>query len=57
MDTNFIVRGILIGGSFGALAVSFGIIQTSMFVGIGVGIIAGFLAGLTRVIINHLRKK
>ena len=57
MDTNFIVRGILIGGSFGALAVSFQLIETSMFMGIGAGIVAGFLAGLTRTFINHFRNR
>lgn len=57
MDTSFITRGILIGGSLGALAVSFQMIEMSMFMGIGAGIVAGFLAGLTRTIINHLRNK
>lgn len=57
MDSNFLVRGILIGGSMGALAVSFGIVETSMFVGIGAGIIAGAFAGVTRMIIDYLRSR
>ena len=43
---NFVVRGILIGGSIGVFAALLGI-SDSMFRCVGLGMIAGFLAGLT----------
>lgn len=43
---DYIVRGILIGGSVGVFAALLGILQ-SIFWGCGMGMIAGFLAGIT----------
>ena len=43
---DYIVRGILIGGAVGAFGAMLGF-SRSMFWGTGVGMIAGFLAGLT----------
>lgn len=57
MYKNYIARGILIGGSMGALAVIFKLMDVPMFIGIGMGMIAGCLAGVTRLIINRLRNK
>lgn len=51
-----IVRGILIGGALGAFAAIFGY-SDSMFFAIGIGAMAGFLAGLTRVAFDNKRKK
>ena len=46
-----ITRGILIGGALGAFSNLFGITQ-NMFVAVGIGAIAGFLAGLTRAFLD-----
>lgn len=43
---DYIARGILIGGSIGVFAGLLGLVQ-SLFWGCGLGMIAGFLAGLT----------
>lgn len=43
---KFIVRGILIGGSLGVFAALLGV-SDNMFRSVGLGMIAGFLAGLT----------
>lgn len=51
-----ITRGILIGGALGAFGYMMGYAQ-SMFVAIGVGAIAGFLAGLTHAAFDKRRKK
>lgn len=53
MVADRISRGILLGGSFGALSAIFGFSE-SMFMSIGVGMFAGLLAGLT---LAHLDKK
>lgn len=52
-SSDYITRGILIGGSVGVLAALLGILH-SIFWGCGLGMIAGFLAGLT---IASKRKK
>lgn len=57
MGSSFITRGILIGGSLGALATAFGIISTPYFASIGFGMIGGLFAGITRVLLNSRRKK
>lgn len=44
--SDYIVRGILIGGSIGVFAALMGILS-NLFWGCGLGMIAGFLAGLT----------
>lgn len=51
-----ITRGILIGGALGAFGYLFGYAQ-SMFMAVGVGAIAGFLAGLTHSALDKRRKK
>lgn len=51
-----ITRGILIGGALGAFSVLFGFME-SMFMGVGMGAGAGFLAGLTRALMDKDRKK
>lgn len=43
---NYLVRGILIGGSIGAFAALFGLVD-NMARAVGLGMFAGFLAGLT----------
>lgn len=55
MGSNRISRGILIGGALGAFSAIFGI-SGSMFVGVGVGMIAGFFAGLTLAYRDKKRK-
>lgn len=45
-SSDYIVRGILIGGSLGVFAALLGILP-SIFWGCGLGMIAGFFAGLT----------
>lgn len=47
-----IVRGILLGGSLGALC-ALAEIAPSMLIAVGVGAVAGFLAGLTRVLVDR----
>lgn len=56
MGSNRITRGILIGGALGAFSAIFGI-SANMFIGVGVGMIAGFLAGLTLMYRDNRRKK
>ncbi|MDL2316000.1 hypothetical protein LJC59_02845 [Desulfovibrio sp. OttesenSCG-928-A18] len=51
-----ITRGILIGGALGALSVVFGYSE-SMFIAIGLGAVAGFLAGATHALLDKKRKK
>lgn len=51
-----ITRGILIGGAVGAFSVIFGF-TSSMFISVGIGMAAGFLAGLTRAIADRKNKK
>ena len=51
MGANSITRGILIGGSFGAMAVAFGLVEHGYFMATGFGAIMGFLAGVTHVLI------
>lgn len=51
-----IVRGILIGGSLGAFSALFGYSE-SMFMAVGIGAIAGLLAGLTHALLDKRRKK
>lgn len=51
-----ITRGILIGGALGAFGYLFGYAQ-SMFMAVGVGAIAGFLAGLTHSVLDKRRKR
>jgi hypothetical protein len=51
-----VVRGILIGGALGAFSNIFGYTE-SMFMAIGVGAVAGFLAGLTHAALDRKRKK
>jgi hypothetical protein len=48
-----ISRGILIGGAVGAFSVVFGFTE-SLFASVGVGMIMGALAGLTR---NRLERR
>jgi hypothetical protein len=50
-----LARGILIGGAVGALYVVFGY-GSNMFLAVGAGALAGFLAGLTRAILDKRRK-
>ena len=49
---RFIVRGILIGGAIGLMASWFG--YPAMF-SLGLGMIAGFLAGVTRYCMERRR--
>lgn len=51
-----ITRGILIGGALGAFSAIFGFTE-SMFVAVGMGAGAGFLAGLTHAVLDKKRKK
>lgn len=51
-----ITRGILIGGALGAFAHFFGYSE-SLFIAVGVGAIAGFLAGLTHAFLDKRRSK
>lgn len=51
-----IVRGILIGGALGAFSAIFGL-TGNMFVAIGMGAAAGFLAGLTHAALDKKRKQ
>lgn len=51
-----IVRGILIGGALGAFAAMFGYTD-SMFYAVGIGAVAGFLAGLTRAAFDGKKKE
>ena len=44
---DYIVRGILIGGSLGVLVGITGVVAVDIFRSAGLGMIAGFLAGLT----------
>ena len=53
---GFISRGILIGGSLGALSVIMGF-TTNYFFSIGYGMLAGFFAGLTRFLLKKRREK
>ena len=43
---DYITRGILIGGAVGAIGALFGF-SRSIFWGTGIGMIAGFMAGIT----------
>ncbi len=45
-SADYIVRGILIGGAFGAFGALFGF-SDSLFRAVGVGMLGGFFAGLT----------
>ncbi len=56
MGMERMTRGILIGGALGAFSVVFGI-SNSMFFAVGVGMVAGFLAGLTHAYLDKQRKK
>lgn len=51
-----LVRGILIGGALGAFSAIFGLTE-NMFVAIGMGAAAGFLAGLTHAALDKKRKQ
>lgn len=51
-----ITRGILIGGALGAFGYFFGYSE-SLFIAVGVGAIAGFLAGLTHAYLDKRRGK
>ena len=51
-----ITRGILIGGSLGAFSALLGFTE-SMFFSTGVGMIAGFFAGITMASIDKRKKK
>ncbi|MDR0828450.1 MAG: hypothetical protein LBN33_11385 [Desulfovibrio sp.] len=50
-----IVRGILIGGAVGALSALAGY-SSNMFLAVGAGALAGFLAGLTHALLDKRRK-
>ena len=50
-----VTRGILIGGALGAFSNLFGVTE-NMFIAVGIGAIAGFLAGLTRAFLENRRK-
>ena len=50
-----IARGILIGGALGAFSHIFGFTE-NMFMAVGIGAVAGFLAGLTRFFVDNKRK-
>ncbi len=45
MQKNYLVRGIVIGGSLGVLAGVFGLVDMAR--GAALGMVAGFFAGLT----------
>jgi ABC-type uncharacterized transport system permease subunit len=51
-----IVRGILIGGAIGAFSTIFGL-TGNMFVSVGLGAIAGCLAGITHAVLDKKRKQ
>lgn len=51
-----IVRGILIGGALGAFAALLGYTD-SMFYAVGIGAVAGLLAGLTRAAFDNKKTK
>ena len=51
-----IVRGILLGGSLGAIC-ALTDIAPNMIIAVGVGAVAGFLAGLTRVLVDRRKKR
>ena len=50
-----VTRGILIGGALGAFSHIFGVTE-NLFMAVGIGAIAGFLAGLTRAFMDKKRK-
>lgn len=50
-----VTRGILIGGALGAFSHIFGITE-NLFMAVGIGAIAGCLAGLTRALVDKKRK-
>ena len=50
-----ITRGILIGGALGAFSHLFGFTE-NMFMAVGIGGLAGLLAGLTRAFIDTKKK-
>ena len=50
-----ITRGILIGGALGAFSHIFGVTE-NLFMAVGIGGIAGFLAGLTRAMLEKRKK-
>jgi hypothetical protein len=54
--TERIARGILIGGALGAFSVVFGYMD-NMFMAVGMGAGVGFLAGLTRALLDKRRGK
>lgn len=51
---DYITRGILVGGALGVFSALLGITR-SIFWGCGLGMIAGFLAGIT--LANRVKKK
>ena len=51
-----ITRGILIGGALGAFSNLLGYTE-SMFMAVGIGAVAGFFAGLTRIYLEKRRNK
>ncbi len=51
-----ITRGILIGGALGAFSYLLGY-SGSMFFAVGIGAVAGFLAGMTHAAFDKKRKK
>ena len=55
MGASRITRGILIGGSLGAFSALMGVSE-SMFMAVGVGMMAGFLAGLTMQWLDKKRR-
>ncbi len=55
MGATRITRGILIGGSLGAFSALMGV-SDSMFMAVGVGMIAGLLAGLTMQKLDNKRR-
>ncbi len=56
MGASRVARGILIGGSLGALGVVFGFVDSGMFMAVGFGMAAGCLAGLTMMWLEKRRK-
>jgi uncharacterized membrane protein len=56
VGSDRITRGILIGGAMGAFSALFGI-SDNMFIAVGVGMVAGFFAGLTLMHLDKNRKK
>ena len=55
MGAGRVARGILVGGSLGAFSNILGISE-NMFIDVGVGMIAGCLAGQTMMWLEKLRK-